>query len=201
MERAPVRNELRAALAGNWPLPVVAAAAGLLGGLAAAGLGGALQIAASAALAGAMAAIAVEDHRRFRVPDPWNLFAATAGLLAVWHAARIAHSDALAALAWAALSAALCGGALLLVREAFLRLRGVDGLGLGDVKLAATGGLWLGWQAFPYAVMLAAASALAYVALSRSREGAWPRERRIPFALHLAPAIWLVWYIDQLPFS
>jgi leader peptidase (prepilin peptidase)/N-methyltransferase len=198
VDRAALWSQLRAALARTWPLPAFATAGGLLGGLAAAGLAGPSHIVASAALAGPMAAIAAEDYRHFRVPDSWNLVAAATGLLAVWIMARFAASDPVAALVWAALNAVLCGGALLLLREAFLRLRGVDGLGLGDVKLAATGGIWLGWQAFPYAVMLAAASALAYVALSRSREGAWRREQKIPFALHLAPAIWLVWFFSQL---
>ena len=181
-----------------WPLSAIAAGAALLAGLVAAPLGDPLQIAASAVLGGAMAAIAAEDFRRFRVPDSWNLLAALAGLLTVWLAARSAGSDALAALGAAALHGALCGGALWLLREAFLRLRGVDGLGLGDVKLAATGGIWLGWQGFPYAVMLAALSALATVALFSRLHGAWPRQRKIPFALHLAPAIWACWYFLAL---
>ena len=178
-----------------WLAPAIAAGAGLVGGLAAAPLGDPLQIAASAVLGGTMAAIAAEDFRRFRVPDSWNFLAALAGLLTVWLAAG---SDALAALGAAALHGALCGGALWLLREAFLRLRGIDGLGLGDVKLAATGGIWLGWQGFPYAVMLAALSALATVALFSRLHGAWPRQRKIPFALHLAPAIWACWYFFAL---
>ena len=183
------------ALVRAWPLPAIAAGAALLGGLAAAPLGDPRQIAASAVLAAAMAAIAAEDFRRFRVPDSWNFLAALAGLATVWLAAR---SGALAALGAAALHGALCGGALWLLREAFLRLRGIDGLGLGDVKLAATGGIWLGWQGFPYAVMLAALSALATVALFTRLHGAWPRQRKIPFALHLAPAIWACWYFLAL---
>ncbi|MBC8426452.1 prepilin peptidase [bacterium] len=35
---------------------------------------------------------------------------------------------------------------LWLAREGYRRLRGVEGLGLGDVKLAAMLGAWLGWQ-------------------------------------------------------
>ena len=189
---------MRGISAKTYPLPAFAGAGGLLGALAAAGIGGPLPMTTSAALAGAMSAIAVEDYRRFRVPDSWNLFAAAAGLFSVWLAGSSVGSDPFAALAWAVRDGALCGGALLFVREAFLRLRAVDGLGLGDVKLAATGGIWLGWQGFPNAIMLAAASALVYVALCRSLGGGWPRERKIPFALHLAPAIWLVWYFGQL---
>jgi leader peptidase (prepilin peptidase)/N-methyltransferase len=181
-----------------WPVPAIATGAALLAGLVAAPFGDLLQIAASAVLGGTMAAIAAEDFRRFRVPDSWNFLAALAGLATAWLAARSAGSDPLAALGAAALHGALCGGALWLLREAFLRLRGIDGLGLGDVKLAATGGIWLGWQGFPYAVMLAALSALATVALFSRLHGAWPRQRKIPFALHLAPAIWACWYLFSL---
>ncbi len=38
------------------------------------------------------------------------------------------------------IAVAVCGGVFLAVRELFFRLRGIDGLGLGDVKLAAAGG-------------------------------------------------------------
>ena len=162
------------ALAGAWRLPPS-------------------EIAFSAVLAGIMAGIAAEDLRRFRVPDVANLAAGAAGLLAAGLSGRSA-GDATAALGGAALSALLCGGALFLVREAFFRLRGVDGLGLGDVKLAAAGGIWLGAELFATAVMIAAFGALAFVAIRTAVEGPWPPTRRIPFALYLAPAIWLSWY-------
>jgi leader peptidase (prepilin peptidase)/N-methyltransferase len=38
------------------------------------------------------------------------------------------------------------GGVLLLVAEAYLRLRGKEGLGMGDVKMLAMIGAFLGWQ-------------------------------------------------------
>jgi len=177
----------------------------LLLGLAGAGIGalaGAfrlppVEIAFSAVLAGIMAGIAAEDLQRFRVPDLANLAAVIAGVLAAFVSGRSA-GNATAAVGAALLSAALCGGALLLVREAFFRFRGVDGLGLGDVKLAAAGGIWLGAELFATAVMIAAFGALAFVAVRTVREGPWPASRRIPFALYLAPAIWVCWYGSRL---
>jgi leader peptidase (prepilin peptidase)/N-methyltransferase len=103
----------------------------------------------------------------------------------------------MAALRRVALGAVLCGGALYLVREAFYRLRGFDGLGLGDVKLGAGGGVWLGWELFPFALLLAALGALAWIGFRTWAEGEWPGDRRIPFAAFLAPAIWAVWYISR----
>ncbi len=154
------------------------------------------QIAASAVLAATMGAIAAEDFRRFRAPDALNLFAAVAGLVAiVGIRSQSGSAEVVAALGSAIVGAVLCGGALFLVREAFFRLRGVDGLGMGDVKLAAAGGIWLGWELFATAVMLAAIGALAFVAARSIVEGPWPRTRRIPFALYLAPAIWACWFL------
>jgi len=154
------------------------------------------QIAASAVLAATMGAIAAEDFRRFRAPDALNLFAAVAGLVAiVGIRSQSGSAEVVAALGSAIVGAVLCGGALFLVREAFFRLRGVDGLGMGDVNLAAAGGIWLGWELFATAVMLAAIGALAFVAARSIVEGPWPRTRRIPFALYLAPAIWACWFL------
>jgi leader peptidase (prepilin peptidase)/N-methyltransferase len=155
------------------------------------------DIAASAALGGAMSAIAAEDVRRLRVPDGVNAFAAIVGLATIWTEARSAGQDSLAVLGAAALAAALCAGALYIVREAFYRLRGFDGLGFGDVKLGATAGIWLGWEQFPFAVLIAATGALAYVAWRTVADGAWPKDRRIPFAAFLAPAIWLCWLLSR----
>ncbi len=173
-------------------------AAALIGALAGLRLGGPVQIASSAVLAGAMGAIAAEDLRRFRVPDALNLIAAAAGLASVLAEASAAGADLPSAALRAAIGALACGGALYILREAFFRLRGIDGLGFGDVKLGAVGGLWLGWELFAVAILLAAIGALIFVGVSTATHGPWPRDRRLPLALYLAPAIWLSWYVSRL---
>jgi leader peptidase (prepilin peptidase)/N-methyltransferase len=182
----------------RWLVPAAAVAAGTGGALAGLTLPHWHQIGASAVLAATMAAIALVDLDRLRVPDPLNLLAALAGLATVWLAARAEGAAELKALGSALLQAAVCGGALLFVREAFFRLRRVDGLGLGDVKLGATAGVWLGWQLFAVAVTAAAMSALVFVALHVALRGPWPGGRRIPFAAFLAPATWAAWYLSML---
>jgi leader peptidase (prepilin peptidase)/N-methyltransferase len=180
--------------AARWPTLAVAAVAALAGALAGTFLEEGWRIAASAALAAAMAAITYEDLRSLRVPDLWNLFAAVAGLAAVWFNARAWGLNGLAELGRSLIDAALCGGVFLLLREVFYRLRKTEGLGLGDVKLAATGGIWLGWETFALAVAIAAFAALLFIAADALRSRGWQRERRIPLAVFLAPAIFGAWY-------
>lgn len=91
---------------------------------------------------------------------------------------------------------ALCGGTLLLFREGWYRLRGHDGLGLGDVKLAAAGALLIGGVGFSWALFAASAAGLAAVATARLAGRAMPR--RLAFGAVLAPAIWGVWLLEQV---
>ncbi len=71
---------------------------------------------------------------------------------------------------------------------AYRRLRGRDGLGLGDAKLLAAGGAWLGWQALPGVILVGAGGALA-AALILQR-GGLTRHTAIAFGPWLALGIW-----------
>lgn len=177
-----------------------------LGIIAAAALGIALfsfqaftpRVAAvSCALGWAMLAIAAVDARRFTIPDALSLPAIPLGLLASGHLV-VPWSGSLAAPDH--VIGAILGGAIFwLVREAYWRLRGREGLGLGDVKLAAAAGAWTGWQDLPDVVLLAALAALG-LALLRAlvqRNGLVGTER-IAFGAFLAPAIWIVWVLRRL---
>jgi leader peptidase (prepilin peptidase)/N-methyltransferase len=180
-------------VAGRRPIVIAAIAAALIGAAAGVWLTEPYQIAASAILAGAMGAMALEDVRSMRVPNAWNAVAAVAGFVVVAIDASWIGVGVFEAIGWATLSGAICGGVFFLLRELFFRLRGVEGLGFGDVKLAATGGVWLGWAVFPVAVSVAALGAILWVAATALLRRGWPRERRIPFAAFLAPAIWIAW--------
>jgi len=184
----------------GWFWTVAAAAlAALLGAAAAASLFEPYQVAASAFLACLMGAIALVDFRELRVPDVMTLMVAAGGYGLTILDARWLGQGIFPALADAILSMLICGGVFLLLREAFFRLRGFEGLGLGDVKLAATGGIWLGWRDFPLAVLVAAIVAILLIAARAVlNRGTWSRERKIPFATFLAPAIWLCWIYLRL---
>src|SRR3546814_16185239 len=70
---------------------------------------------------------------------------------------------------------ALLGFALLAGLGFFYRRwRGRDGLGLGDAKLAAAGGAWLGWAALPSILLLASLGGFLWVAMALISE-----ERRV----------------------
>jgi leader peptidase (prepilin peptidase)/N-methyltransferase len=157
---------------------------------AAPGLRGAL----GAALALVMLAISVIDARRFIIPDTLS---ATALALALINAATQDWQTALAGIEAAVLRAAVLAASFLAIRAAYAWIRGRQGIGLGDVKLAAVAGAWLEWTTIPIAIEIAALAALATVAVRQFARGRPLRALgRLPFGLFLAPAIWLGWLLD-----
>lgn len=74
-----------------------------------------------------------------------------------------------------------------LLARGYRRLRGVDGLGLGDAKLLAALGAWLGWEALPTLVLLAASAAIVALLVSRML---WqrPLDKALPFGPWLSLA-------------
>jgi leader peptidase (prepilin peptidase) / N-methyltransferase len=152
-----------------------------------------LKVALVSCLLGwAMLAIAVIDARRFIIPDVLSLPAIPIGLLA---SGRLLEPSADGLVRIDHVIGMLAGGlGLWLVRAAYFRVRGREGLGLGDVKLAAAGGAWIGWQSLSDAILLAAALALSLaIALAVVRGKQLSAAAKIPFGCFLAPSIWLVW--------
>ena len=137
------------------------------------------------ALAVVLAALALFDLRQGRLPDWLTLPLAAAGLLLAWRGGALADS-----LLGAALGYAVFEGLAL----AYRRLRGREGLGGGDAKLAAAAGAWVGWQGLPSVVLVAAAGALAVALVRRRLDGS----ESVRFGAYLAPAILLVWLLGPL---
>jgi leader peptidase (prepilin peptidase)/N-methyltransferase len=156
---------------------------------------------AGAGLACLMIAIAAVDARRFIIPDELTAAALALGLV---HAA-IGRSDGIGgALAIAALRGGIMAAAFFGLWALYRRLRGREGIGLGDVKLAGVAGAWLDWPTIPVAVEIAALAALAvclvrWLAFGRT----FSATTRLPFGLFLAPAIWIAWLgetmLPQIP--
>ena len=124
------------------------------------------------------------DLRWLWLPDRLTL-----PLLLIGLALPVSSAELLQALLGVALAGVLFGG----LRWAFSRWRGVEALGLGDVKLAATMGAWLGPDRFILSVVIAAISAIAVTLIAGRFHPARPSEPQIPFGAYLSAALFGVW--------
>jgi leader peptidase (prepilin peptidase) / N-methyltransferase len=71
--------------------------------------------------------------------------------------------------------------------------RGKDGLGLGDAKLTAAAGAWLGWAALPSVILIASLGGILMYGVSAVLRGRSALSAPLAFGGPLALAIWLVW--------
>jgi leader peptidase (prepilin peptidase)/N-methyltransferase len=147
--------------------------------------------AAGAFLASAAIAIAVIDQRQLIIPDELNAGAFLVGLLASGLESDMASDGFARAFARAAVMFA----AFLVFRIGFRLLRGVEGVGMGDVKLAAVTGVWLDWIYLPIVVDIAALAALTAALVGRINGSDVGMRSKLPFGAFLAPAIWLCWLL------
>ena len=152
-----------------------------------------------AGLALLMLAIAVVDYRHLLIP---NEMTATALALAIVNAAVAGTPSVVEDVATALLRGAVTMLFFLSLRWLYWRLRGREGLGLGDVKLAFVAGAWLDWTMIPVCVEIAALAALlAYGAWRAAGKQPIGPTSRLPFGLFLAPAIWLAWLLGAALFA
>jgi leader peptidase (prepilin peptidase) / N-methyltransferase len=150
---------------------------------------------ASSVLGVLMIAAADVDAKTLLLPDVITYGAIGSGIIA---AAALSRFDE-----WHAIGSAIARGtatalALALMRWSYARLRTREGLGFGDVKLAAAVGVWLPTETIPLCFGLAAGAALIAVMLARFRGEAIDATTRVPFGAFLCPALWLVFFADVL---
>lgn len=143
-----------------------------------------------------MIAIAIVDSDRYIIP---NELTAAATALALLRAGFVGPEADWRAVLWAAMRAAAVAAPLLALMIGYRRWRGRDGLGLGDIKLGAVAGAWLGFVTVSAVIELAALSAIgAYVLRGALRKRPLRATAFLPFGLFLAPAIWIGWLIEAL---
>ncbi|HEY0330283.1 MAG TPA: prepilin peptidase [Rhodopseudomonas sp.] len=134
------------------------------------------------------------DIADYIIPDEASLAIATFGLLHA-AAAAMATGSSLAgsALAVAGAAGTGLGAAALLwaIGRIFRLVRGHDGLGFGDMKLAGASAIWLAPTDACLALQLAAVAALGAAMLDR-RMAADDQDGALPFGAFLAPAAWMV---------
>ncbi|MEK6409923.1 MAG: prepilin peptidase [Acidobacteriota bacterium] len=123
-------------------------------------------------------------------PDPWIL-SHTPKLFGLESAPVWAQS-----LFGSVLGAVVGGGSLWLVREAYYRLRHVEGMGLGDVKMMLMVGAFLGWQLTLLTIFLGSLiGSLVGVLLILLRGGTM--KMQIPFGVFLGPAAIISLFVGQ----
>jgi len=147
-------------------------------------------------LAALMLAIAITDGRRYIIP---NQLTGAAVALALLRAGMIGPDADWRGVVWAALRAAAVAAPFMLLMVGYRRWRGRDGLGLGDIKLAAVAGAWLSLVTVFAAIEIATLVALGtYIVNGALRKRPLRATAFLPFGLFLAPAIWLGWLVEAL---
>jgi leader peptidase (prepilin peptidase)/N-methyltransferase len=138
-------------------------------------------------LAGLLLALAARDARTMLLPDRLNLLLAGGGVGQNLAVGLPGFRDAL-------LGSVIGGGLLGLLAGGFRRLRGREGLGLGDVKLVSVAGLWVGWQGVPLLLSVASTAALAAVVAQAMIKGELDRSGLMPFGPFLALGTLVTWF-------
>lgn len=137
-------------------------------------------------------ALVASDLLSFRLPDPLTGALLVTALALAWLTPHVALADAL-------LGAAIGAGSFWLLRWGYFRLRGREGLGLGDVKLMAGLGAALGPYELPLMLLLASLTALAVALAERVRSPHALRPTRpLPFGAALAAASAALWVSFRL---
>lgn len=116
------------------------------------------------------------DHRI--IPDVISLPGVVVGVFCSFFALTITPLSSL-------LGAGLGGGILFLVAVAYQVIRGEEGMGMGDVKLLAMIGAFLGWRAIPFTLFIASltGSVVGVTAMILQRAGS---RHPIPFGPFLS---------------
>jgi leader peptidase (prepilin peptidase) / N-methyltransferase len=148
-----------------------------------------------AVFAGLVLLITAADLDRYEIPDIWSGALFTLGV--VWLA--VGPGGGFDATLDGLFRAGAAGGFLLLVRALYRLFRGFDGLGLGDVKLAAAGAPWISWPNLPISLLVAACGAVLAVLMRQVVfRSASKLDAVVPFGAFLAPALWITWLITLL---
>lgn len=141
-----------------------------------------MMSAVTVGLAAVLVLISWHDLRAFRVPDLLSLPLAAAGLAVVLIQPDVTLLSRVSGLVIGFLCLAIPG-------EIHFRRTGIEALGLGDAKLFAAAGAWLGVAALPLVLLLASTTGLAAALLL-----GWTQTgRNIPFAPFLCGAFGAVW--------
>jgi leader peptidase (prepilin peptidase) / N-methyltransferase len=128
----------------------------------------------------ASALLAWIDLRRGIIPDWLNLAIALVGL------AKALMLDGWLSALGAAGDGVMIGAAVWLLRRLYFIFRNYHGLGLGDVKLLAASGVWLGVAGVSVQLLVASLTALAVAGTMQLAGRTLTRHTSLPFGPFLA---------------
>jgi leader peptidase (prepilin peptidase)/N-methyltransferase len=168
------------------PLPLVIELGAVLVAAWAAGVSDGVALWAGCILGWALLTLAAIDFRDGFLPDVLTLPLIVLGLAATYFLAPWQMLDsAIGAVAGFAIFAG--------IRWLYRRLRGREGLGLGDAKLLAASGAWVAWDGLPSVVLIGAAAGLAVALIMHLRGEQLTLNQRLAFGPALCLGTWLVW--------
>ncbi|WP_407492970.1 prepilin peptidase [Pseudooceanicola sp. MF1-13] len=145
-----------------------------------------VEILATVPLALALIHLARIDIKQRILPDIITLPLVVAGL-------GLSLLDGPEAVITCAIGAAAGFAIFFVIGEVFFRLRGYEGLGLGDAKLFSAAGAWLGWAALPTVLLIASLGALGYIAAT-----GWKSGRAIAFGPWLCFGFFVSWCLKLI---
>ena len=189
IEQIGLRDDLRP----NWAIVIGGSAA--IGLVSVVSLPGPVAI-ASIVLGALMVAGADVDARTYLLPNTITWGATICGIVAAWFLNELNPWPAVLDAILRAMSAA---GLLALLRWSYGRIRHREGLGLGDVKLAAAVGAWLPLEFMPLCFGLATSAAVVTILWGHLRGSRIEGTMKIPLGAFLCPALWFAFYASHLP--
>ena len=146
------------------------------------------------ALGASLLVLAAIDRRHRLLPDEIALPLIPAGLAVAWwiDPAKL----------WSHAAGAIAGFVLIMaVRWAYARLRGREGIGIGDAKLMAAAGAWVSWEGLPSVLLLAAAAALLFSLAAAARSRRLTAQQMVAFGPYIALGLWTVWLYGPLEYG
>lgn len=131
------------------------------------------------------------DFRQGIIPDWLNLSIALLGAI------RAASIGGWPLTAEVIVEGALIGAVIWLLRWLYFRMRRVQGLGLGDVKLLAASTVWIGMEGVPVQLLIAALTALAAALVLHLAGAQMTRHTALPFGPFLALGLLVAILLQQ----
>lgn len=125
-------------------------------------------------------AATVWDMRSLRIPDPLNVILILSGLLVTALLERPVLDSVIGAV--------VGYGVIWTANALYRQRRGRDGIGMGDAKMLAGAGAWVGWIYLPFVLLGASLLGVGY-ALARGLR----RTAHVPFGPFIGIGLFTVW--------